>query len=112
MRNQDDNILSNIDWKVVAIYIALVVFGWMNIYSAVYDEAAAGVFDLERQHGKQLLWIAIAFVTAIFTLIIDSRFFFFCGLYHICAGIVSTCGSAVYGHRYQRSHFVDIHRVV
>lgn len=75
MRSQEENILSNIDWKIVAVYIVLVLFGWMNIYSAVYDEAAAGVFDLERQHGKQLLWIAIAFVTAIFTLIIDSRFF-------------------------------------
>ncbi|MBR5784359.1 MAG: rod shape-determining protein RodA [Bacteroidales bacterium] len=75
LKNQDQNIFSNIDWKTVGIYIILVAFGWMNIYSAVYDETATNVLDLSRQHGKQLLWIGIAFITAIFTLTIDSRFF-------------------------------------
>ena len=47
----------------------------MNIYSAVYDESSANIFDFSRQHGKQLIWILVAIVTAVFTLIIDSRFF-------------------------------------
>ncbi|MBO7226255.1 MAG: rod shape-determining protein RodA [Bacteroidales bacterium] len=75
MRNQEQNIFASIDWKIVGVYVILVCFGWMNIYSAVYDDAATGIFDLSQQHGKQLLWIAIAFVTAAFCLIIDSRFF-------------------------------------
>jgi rod shape determining protein RodA len=53
LKNQDQNIFSNIDWKTVGIYIILVAFGWMNIYSAVYDETATNVLDLSRQHGKQ-----------------------------------------------------------
>lgn len=75
MKNQEQNIFANIDWKIVITYVLLVCFGWMNIYSAVYDESGAAIMDFSRQHGKQLIWIAVAFVTAIFILIIDSRFF-------------------------------------
>ncbi len=74
-RNSEQNIFANIDWITVLIYLFIVLFGWMNIYAAVYDETAANILDLSRQHGKQLLWIGIAFLIAIFTLIIDARFF-------------------------------------
>ena len=75
MKDQEQNIFANIDWKIVIAYVFLVCFGWMNIYSAVYDESGAAVMDFSRQHGKQFIWIIVAFVTAIFTLIIDSRYF-------------------------------------
>lgn len=75
MKDQEQNIFANIDWKIVLTYVFLVCFGWMNIYSAVYDESGVEIMDFSRQHGKQLIWIVAAFVTAIFTLIIDSRFF-------------------------------------
>ena len=75
MTNSEQNILANLDWKIILAYLFLVIFGWMNIYSAVYDESSANIFDFSRQHGKQLIWILVAIVTAVFTLIIDSRFF-------------------------------------
>lgn len=75
MKNSEQNILANLDWKIILAYLFLVIFGWMNIYSAVYDESYANIFDFSRQHGKQLIWILVAIVTAVFTLIIDSRFF-------------------------------------
>lgn len=75
MKNSEQNILANLDWKIILAYLFLVIFGWMNIYSAVYDESSANIFDFSRQHGKQLIWILVAIVTAVFTLIIDSRFF-------------------------------------
>ena len=75
MKHSEQNILVNLDWKIILAYLFLVIFGWMNIYSAVYDESASNILDFSRQHGKQLIWILAAIVTAIFTLIIDPRFF-------------------------------------
>ena len=86
MKNSEQNILANLDWKIILAYLFLVIFGWMNIYSAVYDESSANIFDFSRQHGKQLIWILVAIVTAVFTLIIDSRFFSFTA-YFIYGGV-------------------------
>jgi rod shape determining protein RodA len=61
------------DWMVLLIYLALVVFGWMNIYSTQSDSAA--IFDLTKKHGAQLIWIAIAFVSATAIMAISYKFY-------------------------------------
>ena len=63
------------DWLVIGLYLGLVVFGWVNIYAACYNEMHSNVFDFAAQHGKQLLWIGIAFIVAICVLFIQPRFF-------------------------------------
>ena len=63
------------DWLAIILYLAIAIFGWVNIYAVCYDEAHAQVFDLGRQHGKQLLWIGIGFLLAIFVLLIEPRIF-------------------------------------
>lgn len=64
-----------IDWWSVAIYLLLVIIGWVSIYSAGYTEENSSMFDLSQQYGKQFLWIGFALVLAIFTMRIDQRFF-------------------------------------
>ncbi len=49
--------------------------GWFNIYSAVYNDVHASIFDISQKYGKQLLWISAAFVILIIILTIDSKFF-------------------------------------
>jgi rod shape determining protein RodA len=61
------------DWLVVLIYMALVTFGWMNIYSTQSD--AAEIFDFSKKHGMQFVWAAISTVTAIIIMIISKRFY-------------------------------------
>ena len=63
------------DWLAIVLYLAIAIFGWVNIYAACYDEAHAQVFDLSLQHGKQLLWMGIGFLLAIFVLLIWPRIF-------------------------------------
>ena len=63
------------DWLTIALYLLIVLFGWFNIYAACYDEAHAAVFDFSRQHGKQLLWMGIAFVLALSVTLIEPRVF-------------------------------------
>ena len=69
-------VIRNIDWQIVIIYVFLVFAGWLNIYSAVFDENAASIFDVGQKYGKQLIWIGAAFLLAIGILILDSRFYF------------------------------------
>lgn len=66
---------ANVDWITVAIYLALILMGWGNIYAAVYNEDHANIFDISQKYGKQMLWIGTAFVIAIIILIIDSEFY-------------------------------------
>ena len=63
------------DWLAIILYLAIAIFGWVNIYAVCYDEAHAQVLDLGRQHGKQLLWMGIGFLLAIFVLLIEPRIF-------------------------------------
>ncbi len=75
----------SIDMPIILLYIALVLIGWLNIYAAVFDESHASIFDLEKNYGKQLLWIATALFIGLMVLLIDSKFFsvFSFGIYGI-----------------------------
>ncbi|KWW29556.1 MAG: rod shape-determining protein RodA [bacterium P3] len=63
------------DRLTIILYLILVLFGWVNIYAACYNESHAVIWDLSQQHGKQLLWIGITLVLAIVVLYIEPRFF-------------------------------------
>ena len=75
----------SIDMPIILLYITLVLIGWLNIYAAVFDESHASIFDLEKNYGKQLLWIATALFIGLMVLLIDSKFFsvFYFGIYCI-----------------------------
>ena len=61
------------DWITIALYVALVVFGWVNIYAACYSEGHKFIFDMASQHGKQLLWIGISAIVAFIILYTEAR---------------------------------------
>lgn len=69
------NILQNLDWRLILLYIALVLIGWINIYAAVYDENHSSILDMSQNYGKQLLWIVTSVFLALIILIIDAKFF-------------------------------------
>lgn len=69
------NIFRNLDWITIGIFLALVFIGWISIYAAVYDEEHHSIFDLSQRYGKQMLWIALSFVLALFILLTDPKFF-------------------------------------
>ncbi len=72
---EERNIFRNIDWITVGICFALMFIGWISIYAAVYDEEHHSIFDLSQRYGKQLLWIALAVVLALFVMLTDPKFF-------------------------------------
>ncbi|MCF8295716.1 MAG: rod shape-determining protein RodA [Bacteroidales bacterium] len=66
-----------IDWLTIAAYLALVIFGLLNIYSAVYQPEHPSLFDMEMRYGKQVIWVVLAFVFALVIFLIDARFYQF-----------------------------------
>jgi rod shape determining protein RodA len=70
-----ENFWANIDWLTVLLYAALVVYGWLSIYSASESSQSGTILNFSQRYGKQLLWIAMAVFLAFVILIIDAKFF-------------------------------------
>jgi rod shape determining protein RodA len=82
------NIWANIDWIVVVIYLLFVIFGWINIYAAVYNEEHTSIIDISQRYGKQFIWILASIILAVIIIVIDSRFYiFFSYILYITVGI-------------------------
>ena len=71
----DQSLFKNLDWGIIVSYLALVIFGWFSIYSAVYDPESPEILDLSRNYGKQLLWIGVSLTAGTGIIILDSGFF-------------------------------------
>lgn len=74
-RKSSNNILGNIDWITVSLYLTLVIMGWFNIYAAVYNENHQSILDVSQKYGKQMIWIISALIIALIILIIDVNFY-------------------------------------
>ncbi|MDX2196197.1 MAG: rod shape-determining protein RodA [Cytophagales bacterium] len=75
-QNQYLRTSTQIDWVTVLLFMFLVIWGWLNIFAAVYDpELQQNIFDFDLKSGKQLVWIVMAVILAAFILMIDFRFF-------------------------------------
>ena len=73
--NRQNNILLNLDWITILIYLTMVLLGWINIYAAVYSEEHQSILDLGQQYGKQMIWILAGLFLAICVLVVDSKFY-------------------------------------
>ncbi len=72
---RQEAIISNkVDWVTVMLYGVMVLWGWLNIYSATYD-ANQSIFDLTINSGRQMMFIITSFVLISAILIIDMRFY-------------------------------------
>jgi rod shape determining protein RodA len=89
----------NIDWIIIFIYLILVVIGWVNIYSAIYDESHQSIFDTSQRYGKQLIWIIASLVLAFAILLIDAKLFSVFSYFIYIVGIVVLLGVLVLGTR-------------
>lgn len=81
MRNEI-NISNKMDWVTVAIYITLLIFGWLNIFAAVYDKDLnptlfATTFDFGRMplQMKQFTFMITCLGIILIILIVDMRFY-------------------------------------
>lgn len=77
MRNELD-ISKGIDWAMVWLYILFVSIGVLCIFSVEYkstDDIIQNILTLKKNYARQLLFIGICAIVAIFILLMDSKFF-------------------------------------
>ncbi len=75
-RINNGSFLKTLDYQVLLIYLFLVFWGWLSIYSASYDYESSRLLDLAQFSGKQFLWIGISLVVGVLLLVIDSRWYY------------------------------------
>ena len=56
----DRGIKKSVDWALVAVYVALILIGWVNIYASIHSEEPSSIFDFGFRCGKQFVWILTA----------------------------------------------------
>ena len=72
-----NNIYANVDWLSILIWLLLVIFGVLNIYSANYMGGDGQFFDFSQRYGKQMIWLGVAIPLIVIIFILDSKFFTF-----------------------------------
>ncbi|HBJ77187.1 MAG TPA: rod shape-determining protein RodA [Porphyromonadaceae bacterium] len=67
----EENFLKSLDWTTIIIYLLLVLFGLVNVYSASYDFSSTDWWSASQFGGKQLMWIAFSVFVILVALLID-----------------------------------------
>ena len=85
------------DWLTILIYLLLMGFGWINIYSASLGDNPASILDFNEIYGKQAFWILLSFLMIVILLSIEARFYMrFAGVIYILS-LISILGLFAFG---------------
>lgn len=75
MISKNTNILLEIDWVLIFLYLLLVIAGWFSIYATDFSTEASGLINLSTYYGKQLIWIGLSLVLIILILSLEASFY-------------------------------------
>lgn len=64
-----------LDWLTIILFVLLVSFGWINIYSTSVTNLETSWLDFNEIHGKQLLWIALSVILIVLILALEAKFY-------------------------------------
>ena len=88
-------LFEGVDRIAVILYLLLVAAGMVCITSASYNDSIEEVFSFKHFYMKQVIWIGAAFGTALFILLLDSRYYHMYAYYAYAAGILLIAGTLV-----------------
>jgi rod shape determining protein RodA len=73
----EKSLWSKYDWLLLALYIMLVVFGWINIYAVSYEKgiATTSLLSFSTSTGKQFIWICGTGGLFVLSLFFDTQFY-------------------------------------
>src|SRR5690606_943253 len=94
---QNQSVIANIDWLCILLYAALVLFGWVNIYSSSLPLETTSFFDLSQVYGKQLLFIGISIPVIVVILSLDTKVYEKYAVIYYAIGILLLMGLFVFG---------------
>ena len=67
--------LRSLDWWTIAIYVALLVFGWMSVCGASYSFNDPDILSLSTRSGMQIVWIGTSICLGFVLLMLDDRYY-------------------------------------
>ena len=71
--SRSGNIWQNVDWLTIGMFLALAIFGWINIYGASYTFDQTSIVDFSNRAGKQFAWIIGSLLLGFVVLMIDYK---------------------------------------
>lgn len=97
MRKRQSNIFAGVDVILILLFLALVLFGWVSIYSATVGQSGTSMIDFSTLAGKHLQKILFGLILIVITLAIDARFYErFSGVIYITS-IILLLGLFIFG---------------
>lgn len=87
------------DWLSLIIYLLLVIFGIINIYSTTLSEVTVSLFDINSPAGKQLWIFIFSLIFLPIILFINSNFFEHLSLIFYILSILSLLGLFFFGQK-------------
>ena len=68
--------LSGYDWIAILLCLLLMATGWTMIFASEYNpDTFSGLLNLDKNYGKQLIWIAAGILLFVFIQFIEGRIF-------------------------------------
>ena len=95
MKNQ--SVGNRIDYISILLYIALVIMGWMTIYSASLPLEETSIFDISQIYGRQMLFIGLTIPLIFIILFTDAKIFERLSFVFYGLGIILLLGLFVFG---------------
>ena len=72
----EKSVWRTVDWLTIAIYISLMVFGWISICGASYDFSQEGdIFSFSSRSGMQIIWIGTSLALGFILMMLDDRLY-------------------------------------
>ena len=75
MRQEGNNIFAGVDWLLVTLFVILVSFGWLNIYSASSTDENIELLSFSTEYGKQLIFIFLTIPLIVIILFFNAKFY-------------------------------------
>lgn len=64
---------TNIDWLLTSIFFAIVIVGWLMLYTYSYDGNGGLWFELDSVVGRQTVWLGVALLAFLVFISLDWR---------------------------------------
>ena len=74
-RNKEQGVFRSLDWWTIAIYVALLIFGWFSVCGASYTYGETDLLSMDTRSGMQIIWIASSFCLGFVILMLDNRYY-------------------------------------
>ena len=95
--NRHTGIFDGVDRGTVLLYVLIVLAGFVSIISASYDDTIARTFSFSHFYMKQLIWIGVAWTTALVVLLLDERFYHMFAYPAYFAGLALLIAALLFG---------------